>query len=260
MVLAVVAAAAVWFLRDDAPDRVSLETATAGLSGTTTTAARATASTAPAGSAVPGSATTATSAAGTSGAASSVAGTWTVDTSVGTFDFERSTGSFVGFRVKEELSSIGSTTAVGRTPAVSGSLVIGNGANGGSAVTSVSVTADMTKLVTNDSRRDSKARGALGTGQFPNATFTLRSPIPLDAAVAEGRPVSFVAEGDLTVKGTTRAVRFPLEARLVGQSIVVVGSLDIVFADYGVSVPSAPIVLSVEDRGPIELQLFFRRA
>jgi hypothetical protein len=30
-----------------------------------------------------------------------------------------------------------------------------------------------------------------------------------------------------------------------------------VFADYGVSVPSAPVVLSVEDEGVVELQLFF---
>ena len=37
----------------------------------------------------------------------------------------------------------------------------------------------------------------------------------------------------------------------------VVGSLDIVFADYGVSVPSAPIVVSAEDQGVVEFQLFF---
>ena len=52
----------------------------------------------------------------------------------------------------------------------------------------------------------------------------------------------------------------PLEAQLVGDNIVVVGSLDIVFADYGVSVPSAPVVLSAEDEGVLELQLFFSRA
>jgi len=258
VVIAVVVAGAIWFLRDDAPERVSLDTATAALERTTTTGAAAPASSAPAGTAA-GGATTTTGAVAPAGSSPAV-GSWTVDTSVGTFDFEKSTGSFVGFRVKEELSSIGSTTAVGRTPAVSGNLVIVAGANGATTVTAVNITADMTKLVTNDSRRDSKARGALGTGQFPNATFVLRKPITLDGAVAEGKPVSITAEGDLTIKGVTRPVRFPLEARLLGPAIVVVGSLDIVFADYGVSVPSAPIVLSVEDRGPIELQLFFRRA
>jgi len=46
--------------------------------------------------------------------------TWAVDTTVGEFSYEDSTGTFVGFRVDEELSGLGSTTAVGRTPDVSG--------------------------------------------------------------------------------------------------------------------------------------------
>jgi hypothetical protein len=55
-------------------------------------------------------------------------------------------------------------------------------------------------------------------------------------------------------------VTIPLEAQLVSDHVVVVGSLDIVFADYGVSVPSAPVVLSAEDAGVLELQLFFSPA
>ena len=57
-------------------------------------------------------------------ATSAIAGTWTVDTSVGEFSYEDSTGTFVGFRVDEELAGLGSTTAVGRTPAVSGTVTI----------------------------------------------------------------------------------------------------------------------------------------
>jgi hypothetical protein len=41
--------------------------------------------------------------------------------------------------------------------------------------------------------------------------------------------------------------------------VTVVGTFDIVFADYGVEVPSAPIVLSVEDHGVVEIQLFLTR-
>jgi hypothetical protein len=39
--------------------------------------------------------------------------------------------------------------------------------------------------------------------------------------------------------------------------VVVVGTVEVVFADYGVSVPDAPIVVSAEDHGIIELQLYF---
>jgi len=58
----------------------------------------------------------------------------------------------------------------------------------------------------------------------------------------------------------TTPVTIPLDAQVVGENIVVVGSLDVVFADYGVSVPSAPVVVSAEDEGVIELQLFFSQA
>ena len=54
----------------------------------------------------------ATAPAGTAGGG--LDGTWTVDPSVGSFsDFS---GSFVGYRVEEELANVGAATAVGRTP------------------------------------------------------------------------------------------------------------------------------------------------
>jgi polyisoprenoid-binding protein YceI len=184
--------------------------------------------------------------------ATGIAGTWAVDTSIGEFSFDDSTGTFVGFRVEEELSGIGSTTAVGRTPEVTGSMAID-----GTTVTAVSIEANMDAIVTNDSRRDDNARGALDTDEFPTATFVLSQPIELGADAATGAPVQVTAIGDLTIHGTTLPVEIPLEAQLVDGVVVVVGSVDVVFADYGVSVPSAPVVVSAEDHGIIELQLFF---
>jgi hypothetical protein len=57
----------------------------------------------------------------------------------------------------------------------------------------------------------------------------------------------------------TKSVEFPLEGRLVGETVVVVGSIPVVFSDFGVSMPSAPIVVSVEDDGILEVQLFLVR-
>ncbi|MEP7112664.1 MAG: YceI family protein [Ilumatobacteraceae bacterium] len=70
---------------------------------------------------------------------------------------------------------------------------------------------------------------------------------------------SVTASGDLTVHGVTKSVEIPLEAQLTGNTIVVVGSLDVVFSDFGISAPTAPVVLSVDDHGQMELQLFFSR-
>ncbi len=180
-------------------------------------------------------------------------GTWSVDTSVGDFGFEESTGTFVGFRVDEELSSVGAITAVGRTPEVSGTLVVADG-----TVTEVTVEADMNALVTDDGRRDSKTRGALETGDFPTASFVLTEPIELPADAGE-TSFSVDAVGELTVRGVTNPATFALEARLVDDVVVAIGSSQITFADYGVVPPSAPIVVSIADSGLVELQLFFSR-
>ena len=54
--------------------------------------------------------------------ASTVDGSWAVDTSVGSFD--DFSGTWAGYRVDEELASIGANTAVGSTPDVSGTMEV----------------------------------------------------------------------------------------------------------------------------------------
>jgi polyisoprenoid-binding protein YceI len=99
-------------------------------------------------------------------------------------------------------------------------------------------------------------------GEFSDAdstaTFVLTEPVELGAGAASGTSVTGDATGDLTVHGITRQVTIPLQAQLVDGTIVIVGSTEITFADYGVSVPEAPIVLSAEDTGTLELQLFLQ--
>lgn len=227
-----------WLLRDDAPAEVSIDAAVAQVS-TTVASQQAAPSIAP-GSTVP--------------EVVGVEGQWTVDTTVGEFSYTDSTGTFVGFRVREELAGIGEIDAVGRTPEVTGTLSIE-----GTTVTGVDIVADLAALTTDDSRRDGKVRGALGTDQFPTASFRLTDPIELGADAATGGRASVQANGELTIRDITLPVELPLEAQLVDDVIVVVGSLRIEFADYGVKVPTAPIVLSADEFGDVELQLFFRR-
>ncbi|HCJ85600.1 MAG TPA: hypothetical protein DHV80_03500, partial [Acidimicrobiaceae bacterium] len=95
-------------------------------------------------------------------------GVWYVDADSGNFSFEEASGSFVGFRIKEELAKIGKITAVGRTDSVEGELSIQNG-----QLASVSISADLSTIVTNDSRRDNAARNALNVRENPIASFIL---------------------------------------------------------------------------------------
>ncbi len=220
-----------WYLRDDSPPPPSLDAAAESVS-TTTTAAGATAPT-----------------------STDVNGTWEVDATTGDFDFESATGTYAGFRIQEELSSIGSTTAVGRTNAVTGDVTIAD-----DTLTAATFEVDLTKITTNQSQRDSRVQSALETAEFPTATFTLGAPVPLGADAASGGDISVTATGTLDLHGVTKQVEVPIQARMVDGTIVLVGSFDVVFSDYGVSVPSAPIVLSVSDNGTIEMQILLTRS
>ena len=179
-------------------------------------------------------------------------GVWYVDTDSGSFSFEEASGSFVGFRVKEELVKIGDITAVGRTEQVEGELSIQNG-----QLVSVSISADLSAIVTNDSRRDNAARNAMNVKENPIASFVLDQPV--DLPETDGSQIALQAKGQLTVNGISKAVMFELEAKAVARSIVVVGQTEVIFADYDIAVPSASIVVSAEDHGVVEFQLLFVR-
>lgn len=206
------------------------------------------------GSSAPPATASAPASPGESPAAGQLDGEWKVDTSIGSFsDFS---GSFVGYRVQEELAGVGGQTAVGRTPNVSGTMRLA-----GTSVTAAEVTADLTTLQSDDNRRDGQLRRqAIETDQFPNATFKLASPIDLGTLPAEGAAVKVQAKGQLTLHGQTKDVDIALEAKRSGNLITITGSLPIVFSDYGIQKPSSFLVLSVEDNGVMELQLHFTHA
>ena len=127
------------------------------------------------------------------------------------------------------------------------------------ALVAVTVEVTMSTLRTDNGSRDSQVRRALNTNEFPVATFTLTEPLDLPAGMAEGEALSGSAHGDLTIKGVTNRATFDLQVQLVGDTIVAVGSSEVVFSDYGVTAPTAPVVVSVEDHGIMEFQLIFTR-
>ncbi|HTO00696.1 MAG TPA: YceI family protein [Microthrixaceae bacterium] len=217
-----------WFTSRDAPEEATLDKAVAGLDSKDPGASTA----------EPGLAD----------------GTWKVDTKTGEFNYEEATGTFVGFRIKEELARLGSATAVGRTGGVEGSIVVA-----GNKLTAAEFNVDMASITTNDIRRDNKVQSALDIREFPTATFKLTSPVSLGSDPTDGRTIDVKAKGDLTIRGKTRSVEMPIQAKFVDGTIAVVGSTDIKFSDFGVEVPHSPVVLSVEDHGILELQLLFAR-
>jgi len=188
--------------------------------------------------------------------AAGLSGVWTVVTREGT---DVPTGeaavSFAGYRVVEVLAGgVDESTVVGRTADVAGAIELS-----GTALVAAKVEIEMATLRTDDSHRDSHAREALNTKEFPLAVFTLVEPVELPVRLLEGESFSWSAIGDLTIKGVTNRVVFDLEAQLAGNTIVVVGSAAVIFSDYGVDAPTSAAVISVEDHGIMEFQLFLTR-
>jgi polyisoprenoid-binding protein YceI len=204
------------------------------------------------GAASPAGGSTTSPAGGSSGG--DFAGSWVVDTTSGSFSDFSST--FAGYRIEEELGNLGANTAVGRTPDVSGSMEID-----GSSITAVSVTVDMTTLVSDDDRRDNQLRmRGLETDSFPTATFELTAPIDVGTPPTEGETVTAEATGNFTLHGVTKEVTVPIQAQWSGDQIEVVATFDVALADYGIEPPTGFFVLSVADQGTVELHLLFARA
>lgn len=90
-----------------------------------------------------------------------VDGTWTIDP---TITNSQGIGSYTGFRVDEVLAGVGATTAVGRTPTVEGSLTVDDG-----SLIAATVSADLRRITSDESRRDSAIQRALDTSRYPTA-------------------------------------------------------------------------------------------
>jgi polyisoprenoid-binding protein YceI len=176
--------------------------------------------------------------------------TWIIDDEIGSFDFETASGSFAGFRVDEELT-VGAVVAVGRSGGVTGALTIEGG-----SLTAANIVVDMTTIISNDQRRESAIRRTIDASSFPTASFTLTQPVELPAGLADGETVTVAAVGDLTIAATTNEVTFTITAVLRADGFgIVTGSAGMVWQDFGITPPSAPVVVSIADEGVIEFQL-----
>jgi len=216
-----------FFIRDDAPEAANIETA-----GETLDQAGGSEET---------------------GGANTLDGSWAVDTSVGSFD--DFSGTWAGYRFDEELASIGANTAVGRTPDVTGTMEVA-----GDEVTAVDVEVNVTTLQSDSGTRDGALRSrGLETDQFPTATFALTQPVSLPSGLGECGTASASATGNLTIHGVTKEVTLDVDVDLSGSTAAVVGQAPVMLSDFGIDAPTGFTVLSINEQGTFEFQIFFSR-
>ncbi|MEP7356838.1 MAG: YceI family protein [Anaerolineales bacterium] len=163
-------------------------------------------------------------------------------------------GNEARYRVREQLANVDlPSDAVGRTAAVSGAIVIN--ADGTIASDQSKVSVDLTGLKSDRSQRDRFLQNnVLQTSTYPTADFVptgvsgLPSPLPTSGAV------TFQLTGDLTVHGVTKAVTWDVTATAAdGKDLTGTATTSFTFADFGLTQPRVPVVLSVEDTIKLEL-------
>jgi polyisoprenoid-binding protein YceI len=165
--------------------------------------------------------------------------------------------SQVGYRVTEDLvGGLANNVAVGRTNAVTGSVTVA-----GTKVNAVDMTADLTKLTSDNSRRDGQVQGRiLSTNTFPTASFELSAPIDVGSIPAVGAENKAKATGDLTIHGVTKRVTIDVTYQLVSASeIRILGTVPIVWADYKIPSPTFAGVADVRDNGAMEFLIVATR-
>jgi polyisoprenoid-binding protein YceI len=167
-----------------------------------------------------------------------VSGTWTVGP-----------GSEAGYRVQELL--FGQThTAVGRTPKVTGGVVIS-----GTEVRSATFSVAVSTIHSDQGARDYQFRTfIMQSYNYPSAEFRLTVPIQLGSVPAIGKKIYRQATGELTMRGVTRVVTFVLGAERLAGAIDVSAEIPVNFHLWHIPNPSFAVA-QVGNTGTIEVLL-----
>lgn len=169
----------------------------------------------------------------------------------GTWAVHQGDKTFAGYRIKEVFAGeVFTKTAVGRTPAVTGTLVVS-----GSEIVDAEIVADLTELTSDSANRDAtQQEDGLEIVRYRTATFRLTEAVVLPRAPVQGEEITATAVGELTLHGVTKPIELELEGTWNGATISVSGRAPIVLADYEISPPQNDFV-GVEDQGEFEVSL-----
>lgn len=169
-------------------------------------------------------------------------------------DWVPTTASEFGYRVEEVLAGV-NTTAVGRSNEIEGLLTID-----GTTASVIDITVQIENITSDDSRRDGQFSGRImNAAEFPTAEFRITEPIDFGQIPAGDEQVTATAAGELTLRGVTNPVTFEVTAQTTDGRIGVLGSIPVLFEDYGIDNPSFGVI-ATEDNGLVEFVLVFDRA
>ena len=174
----------------------------------------------------------------------------------GPWTFTVVAGSKTTVRVREVLAQVrlpGDATLV--TTVMKGAFVLNAD---GTFADGSKITTDLTTLRSDQSQRDQFIKdNTLQTRRFPSAEFAPTKTSGLSMPLALSGDLSFTITGNMTVHGVTKEVTFTVKAMRDGAKLTATATAEPTwrFADFGMSVPRAASVLSVEDEIRLEIGL-----
>lgn len=146
-------------------------------------------------------------------------------------------------------------TVVGATSLVSGEIMVDPANPTGAQVGEIRV--DASDLTTDDNRRNGRIRNDIlrsGQVEYQYIVFQPTAISGLPESVTEGEPFSFQVTGDLTILGTPVPVTFDMTVTPVSTSeLTGSGRATIRYADFGISIPSVPMVAGVSEEVKLEI-------
>lgn len=168
-------------------------------------------------------------------------------------------GSEVRYRAREQLAGRSAQNdAIGKTSSIAGSIVIG--ADGKPVKDQSKITVQMSTLASDSGQRDNFIKqSTLEVNRFPTSEFVATEIRNLANPLPTSGEATFDLIGDLTIHGVTKQVTFPVKATFTATEIKGSSSTKVNFADYGMSKPQVPMVLSIEEPLTLEMDLTLTR-
>jgi polyisoprenoid-binding protein YceI len=159
--------------------------------------------------------------------------------------------------VEEELAGFGANTAIGRTNAFIGQIVLDEH---GMPASCSRFDVDMRTLQSDESRRDNFLRGnTLQSDQYPVATFVLRAVEGLEGALT-AEVQAFTLIGDLVFREQTQLVAWEATAALDGGQLMGTAFTEFDMTDFDIEKPIVGSVVSIDDTVRLEVDIAAQQA
>ncbi|MFN8466904.1 MAG: YceI family protein [Caldilineaceae bacterium] len=153
-------------------------------------------------------------------------------------------------------------TVVGATSQVTGDITVDPANPAGAQIGEIRV--DASTLATDDNRRNGRLHDNIlksSSAQYQYIVFKPTAVSGMPAGVSVGQPFTFQVTGDLTILDMTAPVTFDMTVNPVSTGeLQGSGKATVRYADFGISIPSVPMVAGVDEQVQLEIDFTAKAA